>query len=113
MAFVHDVDNQLAVFLGHTNVSVIVLDGDELAFRGCLERVDDGADVYFVRMEVPELNFAIAQLPMVDGWDYLAGQRKRDIHTHKFMRAGIAYSYMQVAFRGSGPNNGSGRKRRQ
>ena len=65
--------HQAALF-GDANVVVGILHCHEFAFRSTLEGIEDGPDVYVIGAEVTDVNFAVAQLSVVDRRDNLFRQ---------------------------------------
>src|SRR6266496_5328989 len=107
---INDVDNQLAVFLRNSDIVAGFLHRDKLAFRRGLQSVEDHLHVDIISGEVPNTNFAIVQLAMIDGRNYFLGKREWYVDANQLVRSGITDPHMQIAFRGCGPKSRCGQK---
>src|SRR5437660_2818919 len=93
--FVDHVDDQLPVLFRYAHIAVVLLNGDEFTFGSSLKRVQNCAYVH-VCGEISNLDFAVLQLPMVDGGDNFLGERKRQIHADQLVCLWVAYPDVQI-----------------
>ena len=84
--------------LGHANVGILVLDGDEFAVLRGPDSVQQGMQVDAVAIDLVNLDFAALETVAVDGWQDLFGQFQGNVDADGlFLGVGIIDADVQPA----------------
>src|SRR2546423_91274 len=109
--FVDDVHDNLPVLFSDADVVAGVLHGDKFAFGRGFQRVENGAHVYLVCVQIADVNFAVAQLSVINGGNDLLSQRERHINANEFVGSRVGDFYMKIAGGRSGDSQGRSQKK--
>jgi hypothetical protein len=88
MIFLKDMDEQGAVALGHPDIRVSTLHGNEFAVPGSAYGVHKRPQINAMAIDVVKLYSAAMQSVLIDGREDLFRQLKRDINSNSFFVPG-------------------------